>query len=85
MKQLGKVLFTASQFAWCPALNETPAQVFKLSSLSYVTQTSEPYRRIGRKRESKSLLVTLTDNFEKSNYKLNSMGEIIQPCRTPFW
>ena len=41
------------------------SQVLKLS-LSQIPQTSKPYKRIGRKRESKSLLVTPRDNFEKS-------------------
>ena len=31
-----------------------------------VPQSSEPYSKIGRKRESKSFLVALRDNFEKS-------------------
>ena len=41
------------------------SQVLK-SSLSWVPHTSDPYRRIGKKRELKSLLVISSGTLEKS-------------------
>ena len=44
MKQMGKVLFTASQFAQCLALNESPAKIFKSKTFNLCTEKKNSSR-----------------------------------------